>query len=186
MSYNSVARTQVPTAIHHTWIEVFIEFSHTERMLQTYYILTKFSGIDGFPFSFRYGTSLHALCMRGRSAIIWFLSSLAYSQGSKAVCYHWRKDEWMMVRSFLLFLYKLGAEGTGFDTCYIPFFIFSLCFIKHCYDKEEFDTDCSYGFLKRLKKILWSVILKMLGAYVCEEWSFKYHITGKVFCFDLW
>ena len=38
-----------------------------------------------------------------------------------------------------------GAEGTGFDTCYISFFMFLLCFIKRCYDKEEFDTDCSYG-----------------------------------------
>ena len=34
-----------------------------------------------------------------------------------------------------------SAKGTGCDTCYLPFF--SLCFIKPCYDKEEFDTDCS-------------------------------------------
>ena len=38
------------------------------------------------------------------------------------------------------------AEGTGFDTCYLPFFL--LCFIKLCYGKEEFDIDCSLGTLK--------------------------------------
>ena len=38
------------------------------------------------------------------------------------------------------------AEGTGFDTFHLPFFL--LCFVKHCYGKEEFDIDCSYCMLK--------------------------------------
>ena len=36
----------------------------------------------------------------------------------------------------------------------------TLCFIERCYDKEEFDTDRSKGFLKRLNRILCSVIIK--------------------------
>ena len=52
----------------------------------------------------------------------------------------------MMVRSSLLFSYgrqsvTFGAEGTGFDSCYLPKAIIN--FIKRCYDKEEFDTDHS-------------------------------------------
>ena len=63
----------------------------------------------------------------------------------------------MSVRSFLLssyvqFCVTFGAEGTGFDTCCLPFF--KLCFIRRCYDKEEFDTDCSYGCLKRFNRIV--------------------------------
>ena len=62
----------------------------------------------------------------------------------------------MNVRSFLLF--PFGADGTGFDTCYLPFFF--LCFVKRCYNMAEFDTDCSKDFLKRLNRILCSDILK--------------------------
>ena len=35
---------------------------------------------------------------------------------------------------------------------YLPFF--KLCFIRRCYDKEEFDTDCSNGCLKRFNRIV--------------------------------
>ena len=64
----------------------------------------------------------------------------------------------MNVRSFLLFSYMrlsvtFGAKGTGFNTCYLPI----LCFIKHCYGKEEFDNDRSQGF--------WVKQDSMLGQY---------------------
>ena len=26
-----------------------------------------------------------------------------------------------------------------------------LCFLKHCYDKEEFDTDLSYGYFNMIR-----------------------------------
>ena len=52
-----------------------------------------------------------------------------------------------------------GAKGTGFDTYNLPSF-FLLRFIKRRYDKEEFDTDCSLGFLKSLNEILCSIILE--------------------------
>lgn len=45
-----------------------------------------------------------------------------------------------------------SQSETGFDTCYLPFFL--LCVTNALYDKEEFDTDCSRGFLKILNRIL--------------------------------
>ena len=43
-----------------------------------------------------------------------------------------------------------GAEGTGFETCYRPFFfLFSYSFIKRCYDKGEFDL--LLGMFKKVK-----------------------------------
>ena len=42
----------------------------------------------------------------------------------------------------------------------ISHIFFLLCFIERRYDKEEFDTDCSKGFLKSLNEILCSVILE--------------------------
>ena len=56
--------------------------------------------------------------------------------------------------------------------------------MKRCYDKEEFDTDRSKGFLKRLNRILCSVTLKTYGVCVREEWPLKYHITGHLLCYD--
>ena len=39
-----------------------------------------------------------------------------------------------------------------------------LCFIKRCYDKEEFDTDRSEGFLKNFK---WDIMLHKVGCLGC-------------------
>ena len=74
----------------------------------------------------------------------------------------------MMVRSFLFVLihavtHDLQSRRTGFYICYLPFFL--LRFIKHHYDQEEFDTDCSYGFLKSLNEILCSVTLEKHKAF---------------------
>ena len=39
-----------------------------------------------------------------------------------------------------------------------------LCFIKRCYDKEEFDTDRSSGFLKNFK---WDIMLHKVRCLGC-------------------
>ena len=66
-------------------------------------------------------------------------------------------NEWMNVRSFLLFScmqqhLTFRAKETGFDTYYLPFFL--LCLINVLNDVEEFDTNCSQDFLNRLNRIL--------------------------------
>ena len=70
------------------------------------------------------------------SVLFSFLSLLAYSQ--KALCRHWCKNDGKVI-SIVKKSVTFGAKGTGFSTCYLPI----LCFIKHCYGKEEFDTDRS-------------------------------------------
>ena len=71
----------------------------------------------------------------------------------------------MMVRSFLFVplnaVTQWPSEPKGLGSILtISHIFFLLCFIKRRYDKEEFDTDCSQGFLKSLNEILCSVILE--------------------------
>ena len=70
----------------------------------------------------------------------------------------------------------LVAEGTGFETRYLR--------CKRCFDKEEFDTDRSQGFLKSFNRILCTVIFKTQGVCVREEWPFKHYITGNMVCYE--
>ena len=48
----------------------------------------------------------------------------------------------------------LPSEPKGLGSILATSPIFLLCFIKCRYDREEFNTDCSKGFLKSLNEIL--------------------------------
>ena len=99
---------------------------------------------------YKIGTMLPVLARTHGKKTLAFLSLLAYIQ--KALCRHRRKNDRKVISIV----------------------------IKRCYNKEEFDTDRSQGFLKRFNRILCTVIFKTQGVCVREEWPFKYYITGNM------
>lgn len=86
------------------------------------------------------------------SVVFSFLSLLAYSQ--KALCRHWCKNDGKVISIVLVHAVKCNLRSQRDWVQYLLSSHNFLCFIKHCYGKEEFDTDRSYGFLTRLNRIV--------------------------------